>query len=476
MAASIQQLSRRVFDGFGFSVRSDSLSAKPMSADELAWYFQLARKEERKVALRGSGRSYGDAALNGGQVVLDMTGMDRILSWDPVTGIAEVEPGVTIEKLWRSTLKDGYWPAVVPGTMFPTLGGCAAMNIHGKNHFKVGGTGDQILEVDLVTPTGQILTLSRTQEPELFHAAIAGFGMLGAFSRIKIKLKKVEGGRLSVGLHSARSLDEQFALFDQHTPGDDYYVTWVDCTAGGSGLGRGTAHSAFYTHGEDPAKGGDPDGKYWLDPTHQDLPGHIFGVPKSQVWRVLALFTWNGGMRFMNEVKFRLEQVMNGRKHLQGHAGFAFLLDYVPGWRNLYAPHGFIQYQPFVPKETALPTFRKILQMQQAAGMPSYLGVMKRHRADDFLLSHAVDGYSFAMDFALTASNREALWRLCHEMTEVVLEAGGRFYPAKDSVLRPQDFQRAWGQDRITQFRKLRAEVDPRRILQSEWSRRVGVD
>ena len=47
----------------------------------------------------------------------------------------EAEPGLTIEGLWRRTIQDGYWPAVVPGTMLPTLGGCLAMNIHGKNNF-----------------------------------------------------------------------------------------------------------------------------------------------------------------------------------------------------------------------------------------------------------------------------------------------------------------------------------------------------
>lgn len=471
MATLQQSLGRRVFDGFGYSTRSTSLCAQPRAAEEIAAIFRRASEEGATVAMRGSGRSYGDAALNGGGVVLDTTGMDQILAWDPATGIAEVGPGVTIEKLWRSTLADGWWPAVVPGTMAPTLAGCAAMNVHGKNHFKVGGTGDQILDADLVLPTGEIRRVSREENADLFHAAVAGFGALGAFSRIRLQLKKVEGGRLRVRALRARSLEEQFELFERETPRSDYYVTWVDCITGGASLGRGTAHQAWYTHGDE-----DPEGRAWLPPARQDLPGHIFGVPKSAVWRVLSLFNWNGGMRLLNNVKYILESAMPRTEKLQGHVAFAFLLDYVPGWRNLYAPHGFIQYQPFVPKEHALPVFRKLLQMQQAAGMPSYLGVMKRHRADSFLLSHAVDGYSFAMDFALTASNRADLWKLCHAMTEVVLEAGGRFYPAKDSVLRPQDFQRAWGQERITAFKNLRAAVDPRRVLQSEWMRRVGVD
>ena len=106
----------------------------------------------------------------------------------------------------------------------------------------------------------------------------------------------------------------------------------------------------------------------------------------------------------------------------------------------------------------------------------SYLGVLKRYREDDFLLSHALDGYSMAMDFPVTAANREDLWRLCGELSDLVLEAGGKFYPAKDSVMRPRDFARSYGDAALSEFRRLREQCDPKRLIQSELSRRVGLD
>jgi FAD/FMN-containing dehydrogenase len=101
---------------------------------------------------------------------------------------------------------------------------------------------------------------------------------------------------------------------------------------------------------------------------------------------------------------------------------------------------------------------------------------MKKHRPDDFLLSHVVDGYSLAMDFPVTRANRADLWKLCGELSDLVCEAGGRFYPAKDLTVRPQDFQRAWGQERIAKFRAIRKRVDPAGILRTQWATRVGVD
>ena len=464
---SIQQEPRRVFDGFGFAMRSVSPFLQPRDAGEVAAIFARATEEGVRVGMRGNGRSYGDAALNGGALVLDMMAMNHILSWDPATGIVEVEPGVTIGDLWRATLADGWWPAVVPGTMLSTLGGCAAMNVHGKNHFRVGGTGDSILDADLVTPSGETLLVSRTSNPDLFHAAIAGFGMLGTFTRIRLQLKKVDSRLLRVAQIPARTLDEQLEIFERDGATSDYLVSWMDCIAGSGGLGRGQIHRAQYVHD-------DPDAKATLDPLRQDLPGHILGVPRGLVGKLLGLFNNNFGMGWVNFGKYVASRFGPRGDYLQSHVAFAFLLDYVPNWQKSYAPGGLIQYQPFVPKEHARHVFGEILKRTQARGIVSYLGVMKRHRPDDFLLSHALDGYSLAMDFPVTASNRAELWKLCGELSDLVVDHGGRFYPAKDATLRPQDFQRAWGQERISRFRALRERVDPGHVLRTEWAERVG--
>lgn len=471
MNASVSQVPRRVFEGFGYSTRSVSPFVVPRSVEEVAEVFAWAQAEGVHVGLRGSGRSYGDAAMNGGHLVMDMTGFNRVLGWDPAAGVLDAEPGVTIQDVWRHTLGDGWWPSVVPGTMFPTLGGCAAMNIHGKNHYRKGGFGDHVLEVDLVTPQGERLTLSREREPELFHAVIGGFGMLGTMTRVRIGLTRVSGGRLRVRQLPARDLDEQFALFEAHEKDSDYLVSWVDCIQGGAGLGRGQVHVAWYTR-----EGEDPEGAERMAPERQDLPGTILGVPRSLVGTILGFFNFDAGMRVVNLAKYLASRFSSTRPYLQGHVAFHFLLDYVPTFRNAYAPHGFIQYQPFVPRANAKRVFKQILELNRARGIVSYLGVMKRYRPDDFLLSHALDGYSMAMDFPVTPRNREALWKMCHDMNEIVLDAGGRFYPAKDSVLRPQDLYRAWGQERVERFRGLRRRLDPNRVLRTEWAARVGID
>lgn len=422
------------------------------------------------LGLRGSGCSYGDAALNTGGHLLDLGGMNRILAFDAATGIAEVEPGVTIRQLWRHSISLGYWPAVVPGTMEVSCGGAAAMNIHGKNNFAAGSFGEHILDFDLLTPKGEVLHCSREQNPELFHAAIGSFGMLGVFLRLRMKLKRVHSGRLKVTAIVTRDLAASLAYLEDHQDSADYLVGWLDLYKGGKSLGRGAIHQA-----DQVAEGEDPEGEQMLRPERQDVPSRLFWVvPKGWIWPGMWLALQGGMWRFVNAAKFHAGK-LEARKppYLQTHGAFHFLLDYVPNWKKMCSPGGLIQFQPFVPKDSAERVLRSLIEMCQKDGLPPYLGVLKRHRPDPFLMTHAVDGFSLAMDFALSAARRPRIWALCRRMADVVLEAGGRFYYAKDAVLEADSFARIHGDAAVAQFRALKQQHDPQHLLQTDLSRRL---
>lgn len=461
-------------EGWGMAMGAESRVWRPESAAEVAEVFQRTREVGRCLTLRGAGRSYGDASINDQGDVLDISSMNRILSFDEATGIADCEAGVTIRDLWRHALPRGYWPKVVSGTMFPTLAGAAGMNIHGKNNFKVGTIGDAIVEIDMVLPDGDHVTVDRVRRPELFHAAIGGFGMLGAITRVKIGTKKIHSGEIDVAGISVPNLAAMMEYVDSHTNEADYLVGWLDCFGRGDALGRGLIHHARYL---DPGEDLEPERTLTLG--HQHLPGSIMGFPKGEVWRILKLISNDPGMRLLNFTKHqmgKLEQ-RNGW-HRQSHAGFNFLLDFVPNWKFAYGRkpgHGLIQYQVFLPKESALAGFTQVIERQQKLGHTSYLGVLKRHRPDPFLLTHAMDGWSIAMDFAVTPRNRESLWAATDELTRVVLDHGGRFYFAKDAVIGPKTVEAMFDAEKLSAFRALKFQLDPGEQLQSNlWRRAFG--
>ena len=452
-------------ENFGHSLKAASYLYHPTSVDEIESIFKFARQNGLKVSVRGAGRSYNDAALNSAGIMINLTRMNKLISWNPESGLITAEPGLTLENLWHVVLPDGWWPPVVSGTMSTTLGGCLGMNIHGKNNFRMGPIGEHVTEFTALLPTGAVVTCSPTRNGDLFHAMISGMGMLGVFTSITLQMKRIESGFLEVHAFPVPDLKSHLQAILDNAPVMDYTVGWLDTTAGGSGLGRGQIHAAKYLH-----EAGNPDMKKGLLVQNQTLPATMFGVfPKSIIHYFMAPFTFNLGFWGVNTAKYVAS--LRDETYRQSHAAFHFLLDYVPNWELAFGE--LIQYQSFLPKETAEDAWHEMLAMSQKRGMPSHLGVTKRHRPDKFLLSHAVDGFSLALDFKVTRGNRARMFEMLQEFDKIVLQAGGRFYFAKNSETSPETAAKFLGAETMARFKALKQRTDPNNLLESDLYRRV---
>ncbi len=456
--------------GFGRATRRAAYVYRPTSVEEVARLLEQAAERGFTVGLHGSARSYGDAPLNSGHVVLDLRRMNRLLDYDPESGVVTVQPGVTVRQLWEYVLEDGWWPAVVPGTSVPTIGGCLGMNVHGKNNWKEGTFGEHVLRFTALLPTGEEVTCSPQQNADLFHAIISGIGVLGVITSVTLQLKRVYSGELWVEAWAASNLAEHLQQVDAHKEDSDYIVGWLDTTARRNALGRGQLHRARYLTPEE-----DPHPHRTLSVEYQTLPDTFFGlIPSSIMWRLMAPWMHNPGVWMVNTAKYLLSATLsNHRRYRQPHAAFHFLLDYIPNWRMAYGREGLIQYQCFIPKETAYDAFADILRLTQRRGLPSYLGVVKRHRPDGFLFTHAVDGFSLALDFKVTRRNRARLQSLADDLNHIVLQAGGRFYFAKDSTLTPDVVAAYLGEETLARFRDLKTRCDPAGVLENDLYRRL---
>ena len=450
-------------ENFGHSLKAPSYRIQPKTSEEIYEAFQLARKMGLTVNARGGGRSYNDAALNGGGILLDMSAMNRILEWDSATGVVRCEPGVTLQNLWEKVLPDGWWPPVVSGTMYTTLGGCLAANIHGKNNFRMGPIGEHVVEFTAILPTGAEITCTPTKNADLFYSMISGLGMLGIFTSITMQMKKMHSGLIEVHAWPTRTLKDHLESLEDGAPKYDYIVGWLDTIT----IGHGQIHAANYLH-----EGDDPEPQKTMQLAYQNLPSRLFGVmPKSLLHYFMTPFMNNLGAWAVNTGKY----LTSLRKHTfrESHAAFHFLLDYVPLWELSYGRSGLIQHQSFLPKESALPAWTEMLALAKKQGLPSYLGVTKRHRPDKFLLTHAVDGFSLALDFKVTDRNRARLHKMLQEYDDIVIKNGGRFYFAKNSETSAETARAFLGQETIEKFKKLKKRCDPNGLLESDLYRRI---
>jgi decaprenylphospho-beta-D-ribofuranose 2-oxidase len=450
-------------ENFGHSLHTPAYLFQPENAEEIQSAFKLAKENRFTVTLRGAGKSYNDASLNGGGIVLNLQRMNRITSWNPGSGSVTAEPGVTICQLWQSVLPDGWWPPVVSGTMTTTLGGCLAANVHGKNNFHEGPIGEHVTEFTALLPTGAEVTCSPKKNGDLFRAMIGGMGMLGMFTSITLQMKRISSGLIEVNALPTRTLAEQLQIIEDEAPNYDYIVGWLDCIT----IGHGQVHAANYLQESE-----DPEPKKTMQVAYQTLPSRLFGImPKNLLHYFMTPFVNNLGWWAVNTAKY----IASLRRHTfrQSHAAFHFLLDYVPNWELSYGRGGLIEYQSFLPKETALAAWTEMLSLAKKRGLPSYLGVTKRHRPDNFLLTHAVDGFSLATDFKVTDANRSRLHQLLQDFDRIVLDAGGRFYFAKNSETTVETTKHFLGEETVAKFSALKKRCDPNHLLESDLYRRV---
>lgn len=457
-------------EGWGKAVGAAGYVFRPATLDGLLETVELGRSSQVPIVLRGSGQSYGDAAFRSESIVLDLSRMKRVLAWDPAAGVIEVEPGVTVSDLWRYVLGDGWWPPVVTGTMQPSVGGCLAMNVHGKNNWRRGTFGQHCSEIDVLFADGEVRTLDANADSDLFRAVVGSFGQLGIVTRAELQMKKVNSGLLEVRAESAPDLGTMLEKVDAAKDEWEYVVGWIDGFARGRSLGRGLLHYARHLEpGEDPAPA------QGLRADQQDVPDTILGlVPNAFVWRLLKPWTNRPGMRLVNLAKYMMGSTLQeGACYRQSLAAFSFLLDYLPNWKRIYEPGGLIQHQSMVPVGAAQAVFARQLELAQKAGSPSFLVVLKRHRPDDFLLSHAVDGFSMAMDFPVYEHRRSQLWSLVRRMSEPVVKAGGRFYPAKDAAIPAELYRATFGNGELERLADYKRNLDPDHRLRSAFADRM---
>lgn len=116
------------------------------------------------VVTRGAGSGLAGGAVAGeGVIVLDLSGLDRILEIDAVDGVARVEPGVVTADLDRAARERGLFYAPDPGSVgISTIGGNIATNAGGLRGAKYGVTRDAVLGLDVVLADGTLIRVGRS--------------------------------------------------------------------------------------------------------------------------------------------------------------------------------------------------------------------------------------------------------------------------------------------------------------------------
>jgi FAD/FMN-containing dehydrogenase len=424
---------------WGRVLRSRHMARRPAWRDEVIGSVQEGSRHRNGVLAIGLGRSYGDSGLNPDGVVIVTTALDRLIAFDPHAKLVRAEAGISLGALLQFLIPLGFFLPVTPGTRHVTLGGAVANDVHGKNHHGAGSFGCWVRALGLVRSDGTEHELRESEDDSLFAATIGGLGLTGLITWVEFEVLPVGSSLVEVETIPFTNLSEFFAVSLESDRAWQYTVSWVDCFAKG-GIGRGLFSRARHAptgilEVAQPAK-------YLTVPG--EAPSVALSRPVMQSFN--ALYFAAGRHKAKRKPSVRRESYLP----------FFYPLDAVQRWNLLYGRCGLYQYQSVVPPDVAVSATAEMLRQISAAGEGSFLAVLKTFgtRVSPGLLSFPREGTTLALDFP----NRGAsTLSLLARLDDVVREAGGRLYPAKDGRM-PQDMFRR-GFPRLAVFTPF---VDPK--------------
>ena len=166
----------------------------PGSRDEVVGVVRALSQAGVPFVARGAGTGLsGGAVANGDAVVIALTRLNHILSVDPKNRRAVVEPGVVNVRLSEAAQRYGLQYAPDPSSQAAcTIGGNVAENAGGPHCLKYGVTSNHVLELEIVAPDGEVVTLGspggEPWGPDLVGLFVGSEGMFGIATRITVRL------------------------------------------------------------------------------------------------------------------------------------------------------------------------------------------------------------------------------------------------------------------------------------------------
>lgn len=436
--------------GWGRHPRFECRVSAPADAGALA-----ERLSAGAAIARGAGRAYGDSAMNVANTI-EMRRFNRMVSFDEGAGRLVAEAGVRLGDIIAAFLPRGWFPMVTPGTRDVTLGGMIAADVHGKNHHKDGSMAASVDWVELMGTDGVVKRCSPTRNKALFEWTLGGMGLTGVILRAAIRLRPVESGWVRQETVPAPDLAAAMEIFEARGEAT-YSVAWIDAMARGEALGRSVVMLGEHATARD------------LPPARADRP---FDIPRRR--RLAVPFDAPGFL--LNRYSLRAFNAAYWQAGLRRAGGqivdwesYFYPLDRITGWNRLYGPKGLVQFQCVLPPDAAGAGLRALLAEIAEAGLGSFLAVLKKFGPGRGGLSFPTEGYTLALDFAVSRRSLALLDRL----ERIALDNGGRFYLAKDARLRPARLREA--DPRVKDFTELRRAEGLRAAFASAQSERLDL-
>ncbi|MFD8818135.1 D-arabinono-1,4-lactone oxidase [Streptomyces sp. NPDC059627] len=408
----------------------------PASVDELAAAVRQAAEDGLKVKAVGSGHSFTAIAATDGVSIRPqlLTGIRNI---DRKAMTVTVEAGTPLKRLNVALAREGLSLTNMGDIMEQTVSGATSTGTHGTGR-ESASLAAQIRELELVTADGSVLTCSEKENPEVFAAARVGLGALGIVTAITFAVEPVF---LLTAREEPMSFDRVLSEFDQHSTENEHFeFYWFPHTA--------STNTKRNNRSAGPAQ---PVGQLsgWFDDE----------------------FVANGLWQAVNMVGRAVPATIPSIARISTRAWSARTYTDIP-YKVFTSPRRvrFVEMEYAVPRAALVDTLRELKAMVDRSDLRiSYPVEVRTAPADDIALS--------------TASARDSAYIAVHMFRGTPYQA---YFTAAERILTAHEGRPHWGKvhtrdaeyfagvyPRFGEFTALRDRLDPDRLFQNDYLRRV---
>ena len=404
---------------------------------------------------RGAGRSFGDVSLpdHSASIQLNPGGESSRVRLDPESGVVVCSAAASLDEVLRVTVPQGWIIPTLPGASQITIGGAIAADAHGKNHFSRGSIADHLIRFSLMLASGEIITVDRKTNTEIFWASVGGLGLTGLILEASVALQRISSIRLAQAQHRFASVAEMVEIIEAKKDSEEYLLGTVRGEFEPGQRWEGSVVTARHVEGEY----GTPISEYPRR-KHLQVPSFLSTIPMSK------LSTWVLNQAIRARVKYFSDKNVDMDR-------FFFPQDSLGAWNRLFGNRGFIDYQCCIPIENVTEFFNKLHAMLKKHSIGCFLVAIKRFRSscNPNPLTFALDGISVALDLPIRSDTNVHL----SELDELVVHFGGRVNLVKDARLSQRSFVQMY--PRASEWLEVKHRVDPNRLLRSKLSSRLGL-
>jgi FAD/FMN-containing dehydrogenase len=185
------------------------------SATQISTLLKAAQAHRVPVTVRGGGLTTEGESVAYGGVLLDMTGMSNVLEVDEKKLVVRTQAGIFWSALAERLRRHGLDYLSAPLNLTSSVGGTLGVGGIDVNSPHLGCSADQAEALQVVTPTGEIVECSDSENAALFQRVILGYGQFGVITEATLRVRRYTPLRMRYFYYaSLRAAIEDLQLLD----------------------------------------------------------------------------------------------------------------------------------------------------------------------------------------------------------------------------------------------------------------------